>query len=165
MGSCPFLGSVVKSLQDCKDLCVETPSCTALNYDKTTTTCVMRGCSLPVVPPVDDVDDYEGFWLSDIRGSIRLDTYVCCFLLAPSGALVFILVYYIHTYPLPSKAATLSDLSNLEESCLYTFIIHFHFHSVFYIRNRTRQYFCMNYIDNACMYKFLQDSTRFFTFL
>ena len=56
--------------------------------------------------------------------------------LAPSGALVFI-----------------------RQSCLYTFIIHFHFHSVFNIQNRTRQYFCMNYIDNACIYKFLQDST------
>ena len=33
------------------------------------------------------------------------------------------------------------------------------------IQNRTRQYFCMNYIDNACIYKFLSDSTRFFRFL
>ena len=32
-----------------------------------------------------------------------------------------------------------------------------HFYSVFNIQNRTRKYFCMNYIDNACMYKFLQD--------
>ena len=58
-----------------------------------------------------------------------------------------------------------SKFSNLEQSCLYTFIIHFHFHSVFNVPNRTRQYFCMNYIDNAFMYKFLQDSTRFFRFL
>ena len=56
-----------------------------------------------------------------------------------------------------------SKFSNLEQSCLYTFIIHFHFHSVFNVPNRTRQYFCMNYIDNA--FKFLQDSTRFFRFL
>ena len=49
-------------------------------------------------------------------------------LLAPPGALVFIMGYYIHTYK-----PTLSDFSNLEQSCLYTFIIHFHFHSVFYI--------------------------------
>ena len=44
-----------------------------------------------------------------------------------------------------------SKFSNLEQSCLYTFIIHFHFHSVFNVPNRTRQYFCMNYIDNACI--------------
>ena len=80
--------------------------------------------------------------------------------LAPSGTLVFIMGYFIHTYK-PS----FPNFSNLEQSCLYTFIIHFHFHSVFNIQNRTRQYFCMNYIDNACMYKFLQDSTRFFRFL
>ena len=55
--------------------------------------------------------------------------------------------------------------SNLEQSCLDTFITHFHFHSVFNIQNRTWQYLCMNYIDNACMYKFLQDSARFFRFL
>ena len=64
--------------------------------------------------------------------------------LAPSGALVFILVYYIH------PQSTFPKFSNLEQSCLYEFIIHFHFHSVFDIQNRTRQYFCMNYIDNAC---------------
>jgi len=76
--------------------------------------------------------------------------------LAPSGALVFIMVYYIPAAP------TFSNFSNLKQSCLYTFIIHFHFHSVFNIQNRTRQYFCRNYIDDACMYKFRQDSTRFF---
>ena len=49
------------------------------------------------------------------------------------------------------------NFSNLEQSCLYTFIIHFHFHSVFNLQNR--QYFCMIYIDNSCMHKFLQNST------
>ena len=69
---------------------------------------------------------------------------------------MFIMGYYIQpSFPFFS----------LEQSCLNTFIIYFHFHSVFNIQNRTRQYFCMNYIDNACMYKFLQDSTRFFRFL
>ena len=77
-------------------------------------------------------------------------------LLAPSGALVFILVYYIQ--------ASFSDFSILEQSCLYAFIIHFHFYSVFNMQNRTRQYLCMNYFDNTCMYKCLQDSTRFFRF-
>ena len=69
----------------------------------------------------------------------------------------------LHKY-IPSKADTFSDFSK-EQSCLYTFIIQFHFHSVFNVQNRTRLYFCMNYIDNACMYKFLQDSTRFFRFV
>ena len=49
------------------------------------------------------------------------------------------------------QQATFSNFSNLEQSCLYTLIIHFHFHSVFNIKNRTRQYFCMNYIENSCM--------------
>ena len=62
------------------------------------------------------------------------------------------------------QQATFLNFSNLEQSCLYTFIIHIHFHSVFNIKNRTRQYFCMNCIDNACMFKFLQDSSRFFRF-
>ena len=35
----------------------------------------------------------------------------------------------------------------------HTIINHFHFNSVFNIQNRTRQYFCMNYIDHACMHK------------
>ena len=78
--------------------------------------------------------------------------------LAPSGALVFIMVYYI-----PSKP-TFPNFSNLEQSCPYTFLIHFHFHPVFNIQNRTRHYFCMNYIDNAYMYNFfkiLQGSSDF----
>ena len=41
----------------------------------------------------------------------------------------------------------------------------FHFDSVFNIQNRTRQCFCMNYIDHACMHKFLQNPSRFFKFL
>ena len=36
------------------------------------------------------------------------------------------------------QQATFSIFSNLEQSCLYTFIIHFHFHLVFNIKNRTR---------------------------
>ena len=80
--------------------------------------------------------------------------------LAPSGALVFIMVYYI-----PIAAPTFPNFSNLEQSCLYTSITHFHFQSVFNIQNRTRKYFFMNNIDNACMSKFIQDSERFFRFL
>ena len=45
-----------------------------------------------------------------------------------------------------SAAATFPNFSNLEQSYQHTFIIHFH--SLFNIKNRTSQYFCMNY---ACM--------------
>ena len=31
-----------------------------------------------------------------------------------------------------------------------------HFDSVFNLQYRTRQYFCMHFIENACMHKFLQ---------
>ena len=58
-------------------------------------------------------------------------------LLAPTGLL--------HTY----IQAHFFRFSNLEQSCLYTFIVHFHFHSVFDIQNRTRQYFCMN-LHTSC---------------
>ena len=53
--------------------------------------------------------------------------------------------------------------SNTANIC--AFVIHIHFYSVFNLQNRTRQFFCMNYIDNACMHKFIQNSTRFFRFL
>ena len=57
--------TIHKSLQNCKDLCLETARCTAFNYNRMTTSCVMRGCSLPVVPPANDiVRQYDGFWLS-----------------------------------------------------------------------------------------------------
>ena len=75
--------------------------------------------------------------------------YICHFCVYMIYYLVFIMGLW------RSNSSTFSDLSNLEQSCLYTFIIHFHFHSVFNIQKRTSQYFCMNYIDNACMYKFL----------
>ena len=57
--------------------------------------------------------------------------------------------------------ATFPNFSDLEQSFLYTFINHFHFDSVFNVENRIRQYFCMAYIDNACMHKFLHNSARF----
>ena len=49
---------------------------------------------------------------------------------------------------------TLTNLSDLEQCCLYTFIYHFRYDSVFNLHNKTKQYFCMNYIDHACMHKF-----------
>ena len=60
-------------------------------------------------------------------------TVLLACLLVPSGALVFIMGYYKPSFP---------NFSNLEQSCLYTFIIHFFFDSVFNLQNRTRQYFC-----------------------
>ena len=57
------------------------------------------------------------------------------------------------------------NFSNLEQCCLYTFINHFRFDSVFSPQNKTKQYYCMNYIDHACMHKFLQNSTGFFKFM
>ena len=35
----------------------------------------------------------------------------------------------------------------------------------FTLIHRTRQYFCMNYIDHTCMHNFFQNSTRFFKFM
>ena len=72
-------------------------------------------------------------------------------------------VYHCLLYP--AQQATFPKFSDLEQCCLYTFINHFRFDSVFNLQNRTRQYFCMNYIDNACMHKFLQNCTSFFKFL
>ena len=64
-------------------------------------------------------------------------------------------------YPGLLQTGHFSDFSNLEQSCLYTFIIHFH--SLFKVWNRTRQYFCMNYIEkrmhvqiSSIFYKVLQ---------
>ena len=68
---------------------------------------------------------------------------------------MFILVQY-RSNPL------LQFFSDLEQCCPHTFI---HFDSVFNLQNRTRQYLCMNYIDIACMHKFLKKSTRFLKFL
>ena len=38
----------------------------------------------------------------------------------------------------------------------------FQLDSVFNVQNRTRQYFCMSYINHAYMHKFRQNFTRFF---
>ena len=64
---CPNMGIFQNkgSLQACKELCLEMHGCTAFNYNSQTTTCVMRGCSLPVVPPANDNhDNFDGYWLS-----------------------------------------------------------------------------------------------------
>ena len=71
-------------------------------------------------------------WINLRHCSLNVFVFVFAFLLAPSGALVFIMCYYKHTKP------SFPNFSNFEQSCLYTFMIHFHFHSVFDIQNRTR---------------------------
>ena len=65
----------------------------------------------------------------------------------------------LHTY----IQTSFPTISNLEQSCLYTFIYNFHFHSVFNIWNRTSQYFGMNDIDNARMHVHI--SSRFYKVL
>ena len=65
----------------------------------------------------------------------------------------------------PAAAGHLFNFSNLEQCYLYTFINQFHFDSVSNLQNRTRQYFCMNYIDHAYMHKCPQNSTKVFKFL
>ena len=44
---------------------LETPGCTAVNYDNSSTHCVLRGCDLPVAPPAENVyKTFDGYWLS-----------------------------------------------------------------------------------------------------
>ena len=64
------------------------------------------------------------------------------FLLAPSGALVFFKFGAMPIY--------------IQNSLSLSFSV---------AQNRTRQYFCMIYIDNACMHKSLQNSTMFLRYL
>ena len=80
---CPNLGIFqdTGSLQACKDLCLEDAEdadgsgsgCTAFNYNSNTKTCIMRGCSLPVVPPANDNNNhFDGYWPSSTsRGSCK----------------------------------------------------------------------------------------------
>ena len=52
------------SLQNCKQFCLETKSCNAINYDKGSTACVVRRCTDPIVPPVkDNYPAFESYWL------------------------------------------------------------------------------------------------------
>ena len=51
-------------LRKCKDLCLETPGCSAFNYNDLTTSCALRRCSRPIIPPAKDLDPhYNGYWL------------------------------------------------------------------------------------------------------
>ena len=63
---CPLLKKGNKgSLENCKAFCLETPGCTAVNYDNSSTHCVLRGCDLPVASPAENVyKTFDGYWLS-----------------------------------------------------------------------------------------------------
>ena len=53
------------TVEHCKVLCLEHPRCTAFNFDGNAKNCVLRACSLPVVPPTSDAfPTYDGYWLS-----------------------------------------------------------------------------------------------------
>ena len=53
------------TVEYCKVLCLEHPRCTAFNFDGNAKNCVLRACSLPVVPPTSDAfPTYDGYWLS-----------------------------------------------------------------------------------------------------
>ena len=66
---CPFLGNVVTgSLENCKNLCLETQNCNAFNYESSSTGCVTRKCSSPAPPPAQDSHPAQGFWLDEAGG-------------------------------------------------------------------------------------------------
>ena len=64
---CPNLEFVhnTGSLQYCKALCLKKSGCTAFNYKKSSTSCVLRRCDLPIVRPVHNrYPDWDGYWQS-----------------------------------------------------------------------------------------------------
>ena len=66
-GECSNLGFVpnVGSLENCKKLCLKKSDCTAFNYANSSTSCVLRGCKLPIVSPVQDrYPTFDGYWQS-----------------------------------------------------------------------------------------------------
>jgi len=88
---CPNLGVMSNDLQGCKDACLRRTNCTAVNYNAVTTTCVLRGCKIPVKgPSSNNHDDFDGFWLSS-------PGYANC---------VFPFVYNGFTYYHPTTADT-----------------------------------------------------------
>ena len=53
------------SLENCKALCLEMSTCSAFNYENSSTNCVLRGCTLPIVPPAQNVHKtFDGYWKS-----------------------------------------------------------------------------------------------------
>ena len=77
---------------------------------------------------------------------------------------MFIMVYYIHTYPQRTHFSKFVKFGVILPICIHN-SLSLLFSVQCTVQNRTRKFFCMNYIDNACMHKFLQNSTRFLRFL
>ena len=46
---CPNIGHGPDNLQDCQDVCLKNPSCTAINFFDG---CVLRACPTPIPDPV-----------------------------------------------------------------------------------------------------------------
>ena len=67
---CPNLKRMrnVGSLENCKVFCLGDPACTAFNYNSDGD-CVLRGCTLPVVPPATSYYPHHGYWLHSTTGS------------------------------------------------------------------------------------------------
>ena len=64
---CQNLGFVPNagSFQGCIALCQEKSRCTAFNYENSSTSCVLRGCPLPIVPPAQNYYlTFDGYWKS-----------------------------------------------------------------------------------------------------
>ena len=90
------------------------------------------------------------------RSTWKMEKY----LLALSGALVFTLVYYTID---PAQATF--RFGAMLPIYVRSSLSLFHFDLVFGLENTTRQCFFMNYIDHACIHKFLVNFTRFFKFM
>ena len=59
---CPNIGGLAGSLDACKQKCLETPGCNALNYKKDGSGCALRACVGNVVPAW-DYPYYSGYAL------------------------------------------------------------------------------------------------------
>ena len=51
---------------ECKAVCEETPTCTAVNWEVIDGNCSVLACSLPVPPPTTKLDSYVGYYISPI---------------------------------------------------------------------------------------------------
>merc|ERR550519_669947 len=61
-------------LDDCKKKCLETATCTAINYNKVSKDCVLRGCSQPVQPPQLQYGNYRGYHIIHQKGTTMAPT-------------------------------------------------------------------------------------------
>merc|ERR550519_1111302 len=67
-------GNLNFGLDDCKKKCLETATCTAINYNKVSKDCVLRGCSQPVQPPQLQYGNYRGYHIIDPKGTTMAPT-------------------------------------------------------------------------------------------